>query len=217
MATTRFPALEAIPGLSHGFVERVPGLEVTTTDKNAALRQLESRHREAIRDLGFAPARLVTCEQIHGSGLARIDDPRPPVPGVDGLLTDRPGLVLGIHVADCCAVTIADPRTRALAVVHSGKKGTELGIVPKAIQSLATELSARPEDLVVQLSPCIRPPAYEIDFAATIRAEAAAAGVPPARIHDDRTCTTARPDRFYSYRTERGATGRMLMAAGWVE
>ena len=67
---------------------------------------------------------------------------------------------------------------------------------------------SRPEDLTVQLSPCIRPPWYEVDFAAEIAAQCRAAGV--AQIADNGTCTAAHPDRYYSYRREKGRTGRLL-------
>jgi hypothetical protein len=71
-----------------------------------------------------------------------------------------------------------------------------------------------PADLHVQLSPCIRPPAYEIDFAAQIRQQAQDAGVPAAQIHDTGLCTSLDLHRFYSYRMEKGRTGRMLALLG---
>jgi hypothetical protein len=62
--------------------------------------------------------------------------------------------------------------------------------------------------LVVEISPCIRPPLYETDFAAEIAAQARGAGV--ADVRDRAICTGGNVDRFYSYRVERGQTGRML-------
>ena len=69
--------------------------------------------------------------------------------------------------------------------------------------------------MIVQLSPCIRPPAYEIDFAAQIRESCEEAGVPAGQIHDPGTCTSRDLDRYYSYRVEKGKTGRMLAVIGW--
>ena len=74
---------------------------------------------------------------------------------------------------------------------------------------------SRPADLIVQLSPCIRPPAYEIDFAAAIRHSCAEAGVPAGQIHDSGACTSRDLARYYSYRLELGQTGRLLAVIGW--
>jgi copper oxidase (laccase) domain-containing protein len=130
------------------------------------------------------------------------------------LATSERGRVLGIHVADCCAVYVVDPVRRAVALLHSGRKGSEQGIVRVGIRRLVEGAGSRPEDLVVQLSPCIRPPRYEVDFAAWIRRDALASGVPAAQIHDDGTCTASDLGRFYSYRAELGRTGRMFAVLG---
>ena len=135
-------------------------------------------------------------------------------PGADGLISATRGIVLGIHVADCCAVYLVDPASGAFGVVHSGKKGTEQGITGIAIRALAGNFGARPENLLVQLSPCIRPPAYEVDFAATIREQARQAGVPEGNVYDEGVCTSSDPARFYSYRVEKGRTGRILALLG---
>jgi copper oxidase (laccase) domain-containing protein len=67
---------------------------------------------------------------------------------------------------------------------------------------------------VVQISPCIRPPHYEVDFAAEIRHQAAEAGV--VEIHDSLRCTASDPAAYYSYRRESGKTGRLLAAMAMI-
>ena len=93
-------------------------------------------------------------------------------------------------------------------MVHSGKKGTELSIVSKAIREMSAKFGSDPGDLIVQLSPCIRPPHYEVDFAAAIVEQCRAAGV--KKVHDSGVCTACHLDLYYSYRAEKGKTGRML-------
>ena len=137
-----------------------------------------------------------------------------PVPDCDALVTLERGLCLGIYVADCAAVFIADKLGRGIALAHSGRKGTELGIVPRAIHFLLARTGAAPSDLVVQISPCIRPPHYEVDFAAEIRRQAAEAGV--SEIHDNLRCTASNLSAYYSYRMEKGKTGRLLAAMAMV-
>lgn len=126
----------------------------------------------------------------------------------DGVITNQPGACLGIYVADCCAVYLVDPVRRVAGLVHSGKKGTELRIVPRAIAQMLETFGSDAKNLIVQLSPCIRPPHYEIDFAAEITRQCRAVGV--AAVHDCKICTACDLDRYYSYRAEKGHTGRML-------
>ncbi|HEV2965660.1 MAG TPA: polyphenol oxidase family protein, partial [Chthoniobacterales bacterium] len=102
----------------------------------------------------------------------------------------------------------------AIGLVHSGKKGTELAIASKAIEKMGEQFGSNPADLIVQLSPCIRPPHYEIDFAAEIVEQLRTAGV--KQIHDSGVCTACDIDRYYSYRAEKGKTGRMLALLGLV-
>jgi hypothetical protein len=206
----RFDALAGLRGVQHAFLGRVPGIEVTH-DKAEALRRLDGVHRDARAALGFGGLPLVTAEQVHGGDIAVIDGPVTTDQrhsGCDGLITNQPNVALGIYVADCGAVYIADPVRRAIGLVHSGKKGTEQGITGNAISLMRERFGSIPADLVVQLGPCIRPPHYEIDFAAEIVRQCRALGV--TQVHDSGTCTACEPARYYSYRAEKGRTGRML-------
>ncbi len=120
--------------------------------------------------------------------------------------------MLGVYVADCCAVYILDPKTPAIGLVHSGRKGTELGVVTNGINQMVHRFASNPANMIVQLSPCIRPPHYEIDFAAEIMRQCRAFGV--KEIHDSEVCTACDLARYYSYRAEKGKTGRMLALLG---
>ncbi len=211
-----FPALDALRegGIAHRFTLRHPEIDVNA-ERQVVVERLWSWHRQQAAEMGFDPAKLCIAEQVHGNEVAVIDEvPATPVPGTDGLITNIPGLVLGIYVADCGAVFIVDARTGACGLLHSGKKGSELGITARALKLMAERFGSRPEDLHVQLAPCIRPPAYEIDFAAQIRQNALDFGIPPSQVHDCGICTSSDTDRFYSYRLEKGRTGRMLALLG---
>ena len=206
----QFKALSALTAYRHGFIGRVSGIDVSS-DKAEALRRLDEVHRRARQSLGLGETPLLTAEQVHGSDVAVIDLPVASdhrYSGCDGFISNQPNIALGIYVADCGAVYIVDPVRRAIALVHSGKKGTELGITSKAINLMQERFGSEPNDLVVQLSPCIRPPQYEIDFAAEIVRQCRDLGV--TQIHDCGTCTASQPERYYSYRREKGKTGRML-------
>jgi copper oxidase (laccase) domain-containing protein len=210
----KFPALSAGETCRHVFTRRIPGIDVSH-DKTEVLQRLERAHREIQRAIGMGDWPLLTAEQVHGNKIAVIDSPVQSdkhFTGYDGFITNQRGLALGVHVADCCAVYIVDPITLATGLVHSGRKGTELGIAASAIDQMSATFGSNAGDLIVQLSPCIRPPHYEIDFAAQIVDQCRSRGV--TQIHDGGVCTACDLDAYYSYRAEKGKTGRMLALLG---
>jgi copper oxidase (laccase) domain-containing protein len=209
-----FPSLSALPEFAHAFTLRHPEIEVAV-DREEARRRLTAWHHEVVAKLGFSPEMLATAKQVHGHEVRCVQPGEHGELGeADGLVSDVPGIMLGIYVADCGAVHLVDPVTGAFGLLHSGRKGTEQNITGAAIRLMEKRFGTRPENLIVQLAPCIRPPAYEVDFAAAIRNQARDAGVKEERIHDDLTCTSSDPARFYSYRMEKGKTGRMLALLG---
>jgi copper oxidase (laccase) domain-containing protein len=209
----QFDALKNL-NCRHIFIQRITGVDVSH-DKARALKELEAAHREIRRAFGVATWPLLAAEQVHADQIAVVDQPIDhdhEFAGCDGMITNQRQIALGIHVADCCAVYIVDPVTPAIGLVHSGKKGTELGIAAKAIKKMGEQFGSKPADLIVQLSPCIRPPHYEIDFAAQIIEQCRSCGV--EQIHDQGICTACDLNRYYSYRAEKGKTGRMLALLG---
>jgi copper oxidase (laccase) domain-containing protein len=205
-----FPALSAMPEIRHGFTLRVPGIEMSH-DKAEALARLDTVHRTIRAEHGFSETPFITAQQIHGNEIAVVNvalSADKCFANCDGIITDQRAICLGIYVADCCAVYIVDPVRRAIGLVHSGKRGTESGVVPNAIKAMIAQFGSHASDLIVQLSPCIRPPHYEIDFAGQIVRQCRELGV--NSIHDRGVCTACDLDRYYSYRAEKGRTGRML-------
>ena len=203
----RFAALDGISGVQAAFLLRSPGIDVST-DRETALARLTEAHRDAASALGF-PLPFATAEQVHGDRAAWVRAAsEAPAPGADALITGTPGLTLAIYVADCAPVYLVDARNRAIGLVHSGKKGTASGIVPKTLAAMGDAFGTDPAGTILQIGPCIRPLCYETDFAAEIIRQARAAGV--AHIHDCGVCTACEPGRYYSYRREKGRTGRLL-------
>jgi hypothetical protein len=216
LAFEQFPALSAISICRHVFTRRIPGIDVSH-DKAKVLNRLEAAHGEIRNAIGIGDWPVFTAQQIHGNKIAVVDScSRGPVgrefPSCDGIITNQRRVALGIYVADCCAVYIIDPKTPAIGLVHSGRKGTEVGVVTNALNRMIERFGSNPGGLIVQLSPCIRPPHYEVDFAAEIIRQCRALGV--KQIHDSRVCTACDLDRYYSYRAEKGKTGRMLALLG---
>ena len=202
-----FPALSSLPVL-HAFTGRVPGLDVKI-DRTVALDRLADHHGEIRAHIGAGARRFITAEQVHGASVCTVTAAdSAPVAGADALITDDPAVCLGIYVADCGPVWLADPERRAIGCIHSGRKGTQLGIVSAAIEAMVKNFGCVRANITAQLGPCIRPPNYEVDFAADIIRQCREAGL--ASVHDCGRCTAAAAARDYSYRREKGQTGRML-------
>ena len=187
-----------LPGIRHGFSTRSAGpLENLDADLNAAFTAA-----------GFPMVDAVHAEQPHGNRAQAVYTPLGiRVPDVDALATAVPRMPIVVRVADCGPVYFYDPAKEVIAVAHSGRKGTEGNIVASTIECMCETYDSSPEKLIVQLGPCIRPPHYEIDFAAEIGRQAQACGV--KQYHDCGRCTASHLDRYYSYLAEKGKTGRM--------
>ena len=206
--------MNAIPGVRAAWIERIPDFPVTC-ERREAMELLRPWHQAAVSK--FAPhAFLARAEQIHGVEVAVVpgssvipaSDGLPVVPGADALICSEPGVVLAIYVADCGPIWLADRRTGAIGLVHSGRKGTEGNILENSLAMMRARFGTRAAEVTAVLGPCIRPPDYDSDFAAEIGRQACAAGV--TDFHDCGLNTAADLTRFYSYRREKGKTGRMM-------
>lgn len=209
--------LNNIPGVTADFIGRIPGVEVNT-DKWETLAKLKPAHDHFIETLNFKPEQLFLAEQVHGTDIADVSGMLPPkslFKQVDGFITDgRLPVLLGIYVADCAAVWLYDVETGAMGLLHSGKKGTEDHITGKAISLMTERFGSSPGSILAVISPCIRPPFYEVDIASSLYHQLLTAGVPSENITDSVLNTGADLSSFYSYRIEKGSTGRMLALLG---
>ena len=154
------------------------------------------------------PVTQVAAEQVHGVGVAKVSraEAGRVIPGADALICAESGVTLVVRVADCGPVWLHCKKTGAIGLVHSGRKGTVLGIVPATIRAMQKEFGADPAEMLGLLGPCIRPPHYEVDFSGEILRQMKGEGV--GEIVDSGLCTASDPERFYSYRREKGKTGR---------
>ncbi len=185
-----FTPLTALPNITHAFT-----LRDNAADTRAAAFQEQ-----------FAPG-AAWADQPHGAGVAHATGPGEHT-GADALITRIAGLPLVVRVADCAAVYLVDRRTPAIGLIHSGKKGTQLNIAGATVVAMEREFGTDPGDCLAVISPSIGPCHYEVDLWAGIEAQLRAAGV--REIHNPRCCTACHLDRFYSYRAEKGHTGRHL-------
>src|SRR5258708_6695819 len=80
----------------------------------------------------------------------------------DGAMTNVPGVMLGVQVADCVPVLVADVRRRAVAAFHAGWRGTLARIVERGIGRMRLRYGSRPEDLVAVVGPSIGACCYSV-------------------------------------------------------
>jgi YfiH family protein len=142
------------------------------------LADVAANRSRVARELGVPGDRLVWMAQVHGTGVAVVDGPRPgPVAGTDALVTATPGLVLCVLVADCVPLLLADPVAGVVAAVHAGREGVRQGIVPAALSAMAS-LGARARHVSALLGPAVCGDCYEVPAetqAEVVRAAPAAA------------------------------------------
>jgi YfiH family protein len=126
---------------------------------------LRNRRLMAEAVTGDAATPLITLRQIHSNvlvvataGDAGQGHPRK----ADGLLTDEPGLLLGVQTADCIPVLVADCKRRAVAAFHAGWRGTVKRIVETGVGRMRLEFGSRPEDLVAAIGPGIGACCYAV-------------------------------------------------------
>jgi len=240
-------------GVIHGFTTRTGGVSAKPYDSlNLAFHVgdspeavIENRKR-VCHILGAEIDNMVTAKQVHGTNVAVIEEGHfglgaysydTSVPDTDGLVTDRPGLLLATFYADCVPVFIYDPVKKVAATVHAGWKGTLARIGAAALNKMAAVFGCDPSDCLVGIGPSIGPCCYEVDAAVIglFRREfpgldilnntgedkarlnlweanrniMAEAGIRPDNVELAEICTCCHQNLFFSYRGGQGQTGRM--------
>ena len=234
----RAAALEGVP---HGFLGRRggvstgihAGLNVGIGSDDDPVAVAENRVR-AVRAV-LPGAALVTVYQVHSADAVTVRIAPADRPHGDALVTDRPGLALGILTADCAPVLLADRVAGVVGAAHAGWKGALAGVTDATVTAM-TALGADPARIVAAIGPVIARASYEVDDAflqrfvavdsanerffadgrtahhqfdleAYVTHRLAVAGV--GRIEALGLDTYADADRFYSYRraTHRGEPG----------
>lgn len=137
---------------------------------DAPARVLQNREILA-RHLGVSPGQLITPRQIHGDGIAQLDDAyfsqdeeiRPQqLSEADALITDKPGIYVTVSTADCVPVLLYAPDRRAVAAVHAGWRGTVKSIVAKTVRRMVEAYGCDPSQIRAGIGPSIGPEAFEV-------------------------------------------------------
>jgi YfiH family protein len=162
----------ALAGIPHGFLGRrggvstglVAGLNVGLGSGDDDHAVAENRARAAAAVLPGAP--IVGCYQVHSPDCVTVTESWSDAerPRADALVTDRPGILLGIVTADCAPILFADREAGVIGAAHAGWKGAIGGVTDRTIAAMAS-LGARRERIVAAIGPTIAQPSYEVDAA----------------------------------------------------
>jgi YfiH family protein len=156
----KIPELESELGFLHGFSTIVLG-NVGLSHAPDPAPVLASR-RDFARTLGIDAEPLTVIGAVHSNTVARIDEPRDVVQGVDALITDRRGLTLISTFADCYPIELWDPEERSVALVHAGWRGTVAGVGPAAVRAMGKEYGSKPANIRAGIGPGICGRCYEV-------------------------------------------------------
>lgn len=160
----------ALAGVRHGFMSRRGGISTGllaglncgpgSGDDPALIAENRSRAVAAVSPGG----RLVMVYQVHSPVCVTVGEPWDDEgrPQADALVTDRPGLVLGIITADCAPVLLADREAGVVGAAHAGWKGAIAGVTENTIAAMEA-LGAERERIAVVVGPCIAQQSYEVD------------------------------------------------------
>ncbi len=240
--------------VSHGFSTRLGGIGTAPYDTlNLAFHVGDSpetviANRQIVcRALGADTDSIVAARQVHSGNIALVG-PRhagrgafsydTALPDTDGLITDRPGLLLSTFYADCVPIFILDPVKKVIALAHAGWKGTLARIGAETVNKMAAAFGTEPADCLAGIGPSVGPCCYEVDepLIRLVRDEfdwwpdilehtkndrakldlwtanskiMSGAGVKPDNVEIARICTCCNQQLLFSYRGSREVTGRM--------
>lgn len=224
----------ALGDVPHGFLGRRGGVSTGLyAGLNVGLgsdddRDAIARNRALARDAVLPGATLVTVHQVHSADVVTVTAPIPDDERAraDALVTDRPGLLLGVLAADCVPILFADAARGVVGAAHSGWKGSLHGVGEATLDAMVA-LGAERGSITCAIGPCIGRASYEVseafadpflardaedsrffsegkpghlqfDIGGYVAARLAAAGAGKVALLDEDTYS--QPERFYSYR-----------------
>ncbi|RYF75222.1 MAG: peptidoglycan editing factor PgeF [Cytophagaceae bacterium] len=233
-----FQELIAAESTRHGGISQPPytsmNLGINTDDEPAHVAE---NRRLWLANWQLDESNLASSYQVHGTAV-QVATKAGRTTGYDALITNVPGLMVGVTIADCTPILVYDTRNRSVAAIHAGWRGTVGGIVAKTLQTMQEIYGTQPANCLAYVGTCIDACSFEVgnevaaQFASnrtSIDADTGKAlvdlkqanadqlrdfGLPDAQIELSRYSTVLNNADYFSHRLERGLTGRMLAIIG---
>lgn len=238
-----FHTLIVAESTRHGGVSPSPykslNLGFNTADQPEHTTENRRRFLDALgagADSGWS-ARLATSHQVHGTEILNATEPGR-FDGYDALMTNKPGLLIGVSIADCVPILIYDQQQQAVAAIHAGWRGTVGGIVAKTLQAMQHQFGTQAVNCYAYVGTCIDESSFVVgqevadqfdgafkrvdSYSDTIFVNLKSAntrqltdfGIPTAQISISTFSTVLNNEDYFSHRAEQGQTGRMLAVIG---
>lgn len=233
-----FPDLIAAESTRHGGISRPPytslNLGINTADDP---EKVAENRQQWLANWELAESDMATSYQVHGTDIQVVTKPGRTA-RYDALITNVPGLMVGVTVADCAPILVYDTRNRAVAAIHAGWRGTVGGIVANTLLTMQRHYGTQPADCLAYVGTCIDAHSFEVgaevaaQFApsrTTINPNTGKALVDLKRSNADQLrafgltddqielspySTVLHNADYFSHRLEQGLTGRMLAMIG---
>jgi YfiH family protein len=230
--------LIAAESTRHGGVSLPPYTSLNlgiNTDDNP--EHVAENRRLWLANWQLTESNLASSYQVHGTAI-QVATEAGRATGYDALVTNVPGLMVGVTVADCTPILVFDRRNRAVAAIHAGWRGTVGGIVTGALQTMQTQYGTQPADCLAYVGTCIDACSFEVgtdvaqQFAASRTTidpvtgkplvdlkqanadQLRAFGLSDEQIEISPYSTVLNNTDYFSHRLEKGLTGRMLAIIG---
>lgn len=235
---SQFNHLIAAESTRHGGVSSPPfsslNLGINTQD---SFENVQTNRAIFFQQLGIEETQFASSFQVHGAEV-QIVEKGGRAEGYDALVTNQPNVFVGVTVADCTPILIFDSKQLAVGAVHAGWRGTVAEIVHKTLVTMAETYGTQAKDCFAYVGTCIDECSFEVgeevaeqfapafkrfdaqlgkylvDLKSANAAQLAAFGIPKNQIEISSYSTITHNEAFFSYRLEKGKTGRMLAVIG---
>ncbi len=198
--------------------------------------------------LGLEFDSFTAAQQVHGANVVRVNEGergrgahryKDAIPATDGLITDLPGVPIGVFTADCVPIFLFDPVRKSVGIVHAGWRSAAVGIAGTAVKRMNDEFGSNPADMWAAFGPSIGSCCYEVgrdvfdafskafentasffrqtkddkwhlDLWLANRCQLEEAGLDGTRIIETKICSACNSDEYFSARKLGSRTGRTL-------
>ena len=245
--------------LAHGFSTRKGGTSLSPySTLNLGLHVGDEKtyvvenRKKYLSSLDFSLNDSVALNQVHGSNIILVGESdrgrgmtsyEDFLCSADGMVTNKPGILLTTYYADCVPIYIYDPQTNSIGIAHAGWKGTVLKIGISLVSSLNKSYGVNPNNCIAVIGPSIGPCCYEVDerilnpvkkaypdYFSIVTNEGLGkgfidlweannlslqeSGILSQNIYMSKLCTSCNKEYFFSHRRDNGRTGRMSAVIG---
>jgi YfiH family protein len=208
------------------------------------IHKVEMNRARAFEAVGKDPSSMYDVWQVHSSNVVCVDHPRTPgIPHLkaDAILCNKPVVTLFMRFADCVPILLFDPGKKVVGLVHSGWQGTVKKILVNAIETMVRYYGSSIQDIRAGIGPSICAKHYEVGSDVVERINHAFGSISNqilkkvnntvmfdlweanrilltqsgvTKIELSGLCTACQPEDWYSYRGEKGRTGRFGVLIG---